>query len=197
MKQMSVKNKMTTLQYSKRDKELRRIFEGDTAKGEGEESNKAQEMKNLEKYRDILRKDGDTKEYPQWMVKKLIRCIFDDEMYYEVFLSRCHDINELMSVEQAKFFKEEINQLNKNSQDSLKMYSLKLGVNSIVSLCNFVKSRPLNSVNLADNSIGNYGMHAIKSLISSNCCKSLNLASNMISEIGLEMIIKELTKNTS
>lgn len=40
-------------------------------------------------------------------------------------------------------------------------------------------------------------MHAVKSLIASNCCKQLNLSSNMISESGLNMILKDLTSNTS
>lgn len=40
-------------------------------------------------------------------------------------------------------------------------------------------------------------MHAVKSLIASNCCKQLNLASNMISESGLNMVLKDLTSNTT
>lgn len=52
-------------------------------------------------------------------------------------------------------------------------------------------------INIADNAISDSGMHAVKGLISSNCCKSLNLASNMISESGLNMILKDLTMNTS
>ena len=193
------RNNMSTLQYSKRDKELRKIFEegGDGKDGDTGETSAAKELKQVEKYKEILRKEGDTKDYPAWMVKKLIKYIFEDPMYYEVFLSRCHDINEVISVEKAKFFKEEINQLNKNNADSLKMNSLKLGVNAITSLCNHAKTRGYDTINLADNAISNWGMHAIKSLIAANCCKSLNLASNMISDQGLEMIINELTKNTT
>ena len=53
-----------------------------------------------------------------------------------------------------------------------------------------------HTINLADNSISEYGMHAIKSLISSdNKIESLNLASNMISEIGLSLILEEMIKN--
>lgn len=53
------------------------------------------------------------------------------------------------------------------------------------------------SINIADNAISDSGMHAVKGLIASNCCTSLNLASNMISESGLNMVLKELTMNTS
>lgn len=40
-------------------------------------------------------------------------------------------------------------------------------------------------------------MHAVKSLIALNCCRQLNLASNMVSESGLNMILKDLTSNTT
>ena len=52
-------------------------------------------------------------------------------------------------------------------------------------------------MNLADNSISDYGMHAIKSIITHTNIINLNLASNMISEAGLEMIVEDLLKNRS
>ena len=52
------------------------------------------------------------------------------------------------------------------------------------------------TINLADNSISEYGMHAIKSLISSSRIENLNLASNMISEVGLSLILEETIKNS-
>ena len=45
-------------------------------------------------------------------------------------------------------------------------------------------------INLADNAISDYGMHAIKQIIGNPQIKGLNLASNMISEAGLEMILE-------
>jgi len=49
---------------------------------------------------------------------------------------------------------------------------------------------------LSDNAISDYGMHAVKSIISNTFITHLNLASNMISEAGLEMIVNELSKST-
>ena len=51
-------------------------------------------------------------------------------------------------------------------------------------------------MNIADNAISDYGMHAIKSILTNTKIKYLNLASNMISESGLEMIVDELSKST-
>ena len=51
-------------------------------------------------------------------------------------------------------------------------------------------------LNLADNSISEYGMHAVKNLIAGTHIEHLNLASNMISEVGLSLILEELIKNT-
>jgi len=50
-------------------------------------------------------------------------------------------------------------------------------------------------LNLADNSISEYGMHAIKNLISTTKIEHLNLASNMISEAGLSLILEDFIKN--
>ena len=50
---------------------------------------------------------------------------------------------------------------------------------------------------LADNAITDYGMHAIKNIINSTRLTSLNLASNMISGEGLELFLDDLISNTS
>lgn len=133
----------------------------------------------------------------EWIVDNLVREKFDDVMYYDIFVARCRDIGESVSIEKAKYFKEEISGLNKGSKENIICCSLKLGINAITSLCKHAKTRKLDAVNIADNAIADTGMHSVKGLLSSNCCKSLNLASNMISESGLNMVLQELTKNTS
>ena len=86
-------------------------------------------------------------------------------MYYEMFVSRCRDIGEPVTVEKAKFFKEEVNQLNKGDQSMINCYSMKLGNMAIGSLCKYAKDRVLETVNIADNAIGDIGMHSVKTLI--------------------------------
>ena len=101
-------------------------------------------------------------------------------------------------MEKAKIFKEEFNRINSKKQPNvLNLFSSRLGVNTIITLSNLLQNKRLiESLNLADNAISDYGMHAIKSIITNTKIKHLNLASNMISEAGLEMIIDELSKST-
>ena len=49
----------------------------------------------------------------------------------------------------------------------------------------------LHDLNLADNAISDYCMHAIKSIMVDTKLKSLNLASNMISGEGLELLLDD------
>ena len=50
-------------------------------------------------------------------------------------------------------------------------------------------------LNLADNSVSDYGMHAIKTILKNNNLNSLNLSSNMISGEGIEFILDDLIKS--
>lgn len=69
-------------------------------------------------------------------------------------------------------------------------------MNTIITLSTILQNKRYETLNLADNAISDYGMHAIKSIITNTKIKHLNLASNMISEAGLEMIVDELSKST-
>jgi Ran GTPase-activating protein (RanGAP) involved in mRNA processing and transport len=68
-------------------------------------------------------------------------------------------------------------------------------VNAIISLSNYPSLKKYSKLNLADNSISDYGMHAVKNLM--NNISTLNLASNMISGDGLELILEDLIKNVT
>jgi len=58
---------------------------------------------------------------------------------------------------------------------------MKLGINSILALQNWLINSQLEFLNLSDNALTDYAMHAIKSIISNTQLKMLSLASNMIS----------------
>ena len=60
-----------------------------------------------------------------------------------------------------------------------------------------MQSRKFEKLNLADNAISDYGMHAIKNIINNTGVKNINLASNMISGEGLELILDDLIANTT
>ncbi len=82
----------------------------------------------------------------------------------------------------------------KNS-NVLNLQGLRLGVNAIIALSNHRGRKKFSKINIADNQISDYGMHAVKNLLPT--ITSLNLASNMISGDGLELILEDLIKNTS
>jgi len=71
---------------------------------------------------------------------------------------------------------------------------MRLGINSVIALSNNIDSngKKIEKLNLADNSISDYGMHAIKKILKETELKSLNLASNMISGEGLELFLDDL-----
>ena len=100
-------------------------------------------------------------------------------------------------VENAKIFKEELLKKNVKNSNALDLQTLRLGINSIIALSNSIQSRQVEKLQLADNAITDYGMHAIKNIINSTRLTSLNLASNMISGEGLELFLDDLISNTS
>lgn len=72
---------------------------------------------------------------------------------------------------------------------------MRLGINSIIAISGAGGLKKIDKLNLADNTVSDYGMHAVKNILKSNDLKMLNLASNMISGEGLELILDELIDN--
>ncbi|CAI2387605.1 unnamed protein product [Moneuplotes crassus] len=127
--------------------------------------------------------------------EKSIKEIFDDPLHFEVFTARCHDTGESASTENARLFKEDILKRNVKASLFLKFQSLRLGVNSIIALSTALQGSNIEKLSLADNSISDFGMHAIKTIINNTRISYLNIASNMISGDGLECILEDLIKN--
>ena len=75
------------------------------------------------------------------------------------------------------------------------MFGIRLGINSIISLANSLVCRRLIKLNLADNAISDYGMHAVKSILENTEIEYLNLASNMISGDGLETLVDAISNH--
>ena len=72
---------------------------------------------------------------------------------------------------------------------------MRLGINSIISLANSLICRKLSRLNLEDNAISDYGMHAVKNILESTDIEHLNLASNMISGDGLENLADAISNH--
>ena len=71
-------------------------------------------------------------------------------------------------VENAKLFKEDLLRRNVKNSSALSLQSLRLGINSIIALSNALQNRKYEKLNLADNAISDYGMHAIKNIINNS-----------------------------
>lgn len=84
---------------------------------------------------------------------------------------------------------------NVKNSNALNLQTLRLGINSIISLSNTIQNRNIEKLQLADNAITDYGMHAIKKILANTRLTSLNLASNMLSGEGLELFLDDLISN--
>ena len=80
-------------------------------------------------------------------------------------------------MENAKLFKEDLLRRNVKNSSSLNLQSLRLGINAIIALSNALQTRKVRlsvtylqfeKLNLADNAISDYGMHAIKNIINNS-----------------------------
>lgn len=83
------------------------------------------------------------------VIDALIREKIEDPMYYDVFVARCRDIGEPITVEKAKYFKEEVLMLNKGNPAVINCCSMKLGINAITSLCKHAKNRKVRLCSLS------------------------------------------------
>ena len=140
---------------------------------------------------------------PQQKMEELqqkIKELLEDQLYVDIFNARCHDGGEATNLENAKLFKEDLLKRNVKNSPLLNLQSLRLGINSMIALSNSIGSRKVvEKLNLADNSVTDYGMHSVKNIIKACGTKlvSLNLASNMISGQGVELLLEDLIANTS
>lgn len=69
---------------------------------------------------------------------------------------------------------------------------MRIGINAVIALSNNIGTRLIHTLDLSDNGISDYGMHAIKNIIHAGQVNSLCLASNMISGEGLEILCDSL-----
>lgn len=140
---------------------------------------------------------------PQQKMEELqakVKELLEDPLYVEIFNARCHDSGETTNIENAKLFKEDLLKRNVKNSTTVNLQSLRLGINAMIALSNSIKTRKtVEKLNLADNSITDYGMNSIKNILQ-NCgtkLTSLNLASNMISGQGIELLLDDLMQNRS
>ena len=159
-------------------------------------------MQRVKKSKGMLEKD-ETPQYDEagkvvsvsYKYKNPVFSIFEDDLYAELYNAYCHDSGEQITDDGARSFREEVLKRNSQSSDVITLYSMRLGINSIISLANSVKCRRLVRLNIADNAISDYGMHHIRDILENTDLEYLNLASNMISGDGLETIAEAISNH--
>jgi hypothetical protein len=124
-----------------------------------------------------------------------ISSLFENQLQTDIFNARCHDTGDSTTLENAKVFKEEFLKRNVKIQNVFNLQSMRLGINAVIALSNGIEGQNIERLNLADNSISDYCMHAIKNIMKNTKLKSLNLASNMISGEGLELLLDDFIEN--
>ena len=135
-------------------------------------------------------KDGSSS--VKYKYRNEVFAIFEHDLFAELYNARCHDTGEPVSIESARQFKEILNKANGAKIDVLDFHAMRLGINSIISLANSLLYEKLMILNVADNSLSDYGMHAIKNILETTHIQHLNLASNMVSGDGLETLTEAI-----
>ena len=129
--------------------------------------------------------------------KKYIIGLFPKRIYAELFFAWCKDCSENITIEIAKFFRDELLLRNNKDSKNFNFRSLRVNKNFLLAFIGNLENGRLNRLDLSDNLISDICMHNIKSVISIKKVVYLNLASNMISTEGLKIIQNEVISSDS
>jgi len=129
--------------------------------------------------------------------KEFIYSIFPKRLFAELYFAWCKDCSEKITIDNAKFFRDEISMRNNRDNKNFFFNSLRVGKNFLLAFIGNADTQKLNKLNLADNLINDICMHNIKNIISSKRLVYLNLSSNMISTEGLKIFQKEVIESTT
>jgi hypothetical protein len=136
----------------------------------------------------------------------ILNFLFDDDLLKVIYLNRCKDSNEKLSIDGGKIFLSEFNSRNgeefSSSHDPfierLDVSGMKIGLNTIFALTKFVKkTKPVHNLNISNNMIKDYGVYNLKEFFKNSMLKSVNLSSNMITSVGLVHVTETLIKLSS
>lgn len=127
--------------------------------------------------------------------------IFDDPAWAEVYVARCCDIGEALSLDQAQSFRDAVTVQNGSTgtiHDKLLLRNLRIGVNAASCLALQFKDKGITRVDLSENILGDYAMASVRSLLRSlPCLRWLSLAGNLIGPDGASELADELETNTT
>jgi len=135
--------------------------------------------------------------------EEILNFAFDDDLLKIIYLNRCKDNNERLSIDSGKIFTsefilrngEDFNSSGESVISRLDLSGMKIGLNTIFSLTKYVKkAKAIRHLNISNNMIKDYGLYNLKEFFKASVVEGINLASNMITSIGLTHIIDILSK---
>jgi hypothetical protein len=166
-------------------------------KKDAEENDQEPQTKDLDDFIQIKDLDAGTDPRKAVDKKEFIYSIFPKRLFAELYFAWCKDCSEKITIDNAKYFRDEISMRNNRENKNFFFNSMRVGKNFLLAFIGNVDTIKLNKLNLADNLINDVCMHNIKNIISSKKLVYLNLSSNMISTEGLKIFQKEVIESTT
>jgi Ran GTPase-activating protein (RanGAP) involved in mRNA processing and transport len=128
--------------------------------------------------------------------RNFIISLFPRKFYAELYFAWCKDSSENITIENAKYFRDELLMRNNKDMRNFNFKSLRVNKNFLFAFTGNL-NHTIHKLDLSDNMISDLCMHNIKNVISVKKVVYLNLASNMISAEGLKIIQHELMQSDS
>lgn len=176
-----------TSKYKKNNENINEIIQ--KSKQEKELEERIEEYKKNEEDNLLFQNSSNTRDY--------IISLFSKSLFAELFFAWSRDCEDQISIENAKFFREELILRKNNDDRNFDFHSMRVSKNFLVSFTGNLSCQTINKLDLSDNLINDICLHNIKSLISTKKLVYLNLSSNMISTEGLKIIHNEITNSES
>lgn len=129
--------------------------------------------------------------------KDYIYSLFPQKLFAELYFAWCKDCSENITIENAKYFRDELLLRNNKDNKNFNFKSMRVNKNFLMAFIGNLESHRINKLDLSDNLISDISMHNIKSIISAKKVVYLNLASNMISTEGLKIFQNEVINSDS
>jgi hypothetical protein len=160
-------------------------------------NNQEPQTEDLDAFIQIKDLDAETDHQKAVNKKDFIYSIFPKRLFAELYFAWCKDCSEKITIDNAKYFRDEISMRNNRDNKNFFFNSMRVGKNFLLAFIGNVDTLKLNKLNLADNLINDVCMHNIKNIIFSKRIVYLNLSSNMISTEGLKIFQKEVIESTT
>jgi len=98
--------------------------------------------------------------------KEYIINLFQRPLYAELFFAWCKDCQETITVESAKYFREELVLRGNRDSKNFNFKAMRVSKNFLLAFIGNIPPGRINSLNLSDNLLNDLCMHSIKNLIS-------------------------------